>query len=102
MSKNTKIKGGVILLGLLFFQAIEWGLIILATIQLISFCVERVVNVWAGQEFRTKLHQMFPKWSMLDNESRIKFKRPLSFIWKKVKEFFMHNFEEEVAVEEDA
>lgn len=101
MSKNTKIKGGVILLGFLFFQAIEWGLIILATVQLVSFCVERVVNVWAGQEFRTKLHQMFPKWSTMDDMDRIKFKRPLAFIWKKVKEFFMRDFEAEAA-EEDA
>lgn len=102
MSKNVKVKGLAVLIGFLFFQTIEWSLIILATIQLISFCVERVVNVWAGQEFRTKLHQMFPKWSTMDDMSRIRFKRPLSFIWKKVKEFFTHDFEAEAVAEEDA
>ena len=93
MSKNLKIKLIVSVVTFLLIDPIVYAILAIGAVQLISMIAERLINVFAEAEVREKVHQLFPKWSILDNDAKLTFKRPLVFVWSKVKSFYKHDFE---------
>lgn len=93
MSKNLKIKLLVSLIAFLLIDPIVYAIIAIGAVQLISMVAERIINVFAEEELRLKINKAFPKWSVLDSENKIKYKRPLAFVWSAIKSFYQHDFE---------
>lgn len=102
MSKNLKIKLIVSVVAFLLIDPIIYAIIAVGALQLISMAAERIINVFAEAETRRKIHQLFPKWSVLDNDAKLTFKRPLVFVWAKIKSFYKHDFEKTDLEEADA
>lgn len=93
MSKNLKIKLIVSVIAFMMIDPIIYAFIAISAVQLVSMIVERIANVFAEAETRKKVHELFPKWSVLDNDAKLTFKRPLAFVWAKIKSFYKHDFE---------
>ena len=102
MSKNLKIKLIVSVIAFIMIDPIIYAFIAISAVQLISMAAERIINVFAEAETRKKVHELFPKWSVLDNDAKLTFKRPLVFVWSKVKSFYKHDFEKTDLEEADA